>query len=89
VQDRDDSILDLEPLRQRAEGVRDWLTEKGRGCFEEQKHTRADTQEKIYWHYGYLSALTDVLNFLSRELTNQTTADTEQSWASDRTDRYN
>jgi hypothetical protein len=48
VQDRDDSILDLEPLRQRAEGVRDWLTEKGRGCFEEQKHTRADTQEKIY-----------------------------------------
>jgi len=86
---KDDPILDLSPLEQRSEGIRDWLTKNGRGCFEEQKHTRADTQEKIYWHYGYLAALTDVLNFLSRELRGQTVADTNQNWASDRTDTYN
>ena len=65
---KDDSVLDLGPLEQRAEGIRDWLTQNGRECFTEQKHTRGLNQEKIYWHYGYLAALTDALNFLLREV---------------------
>ena len=32
----------------------------------EQKHLEEGTEERIYWHCGYLSALTDVLNQLRR-----------------------
>ena len=66
-----DIIFDIEPLEKRAKGIRGWLERNGRGCFDEQKHTRAGTVEKIYWHYGYMAALTDVLRFLGREITIQ------------------
>jgi hypothetical protein len=84
----DDSIFDLGPLEKRAEGIRDWLAKNGRGCFEEQKHTRADTQEKIYWHYGYMAALTDVLRYLSNQATAQTFADRETK-STKQPDTYN
>lgn len=86
---KDDSIFDLSLLVKRAEDTREWLTENGRECFTEQKHIRGLNQEKIYFHYGYLAALTDILRFLSDGITDQTVADTNQSSVSDRTDRYN
>ena len=85
----DDSILNLSALTKRAEDTREWLKENGRECFVEQKHIRGLNQEKIYWHYGYLAALTDVLRFLSGGITDQTVADRGQSSVSDRTDTYN
>lgn len=60
----------MERLERRANNIQKWLDENGRGCQEEQKHTRAGTIEKIYWHYGYMVALIDVLRYLSRESTN-------------------
>ena len=60
----DESIVDLNTLQRRADGIREWLEKNGRGCFEEQEHIHAGTKGKIYWHYGYMAALVDVLNFL-------------------------
>jgi hypothetical protein len=65
----DDTIFDLESLENRARGIQKWLDKNGRGCQEEQKHIRAGTIEKIYWHYGYMVALMDVLRVLGREIT--------------------
>jgi hypothetical protein len=44
-----------------AEGLRDWLKENAPECCEEQRHLDAGTPERVYWHYGYLCALRDVL----------------------------
>jgi hypothetical protein len=85
----DDSIVDLTLIAKRAEDTREWLKENGRECFTEQKHIRGLNQEKIYWHYGYLAALTDVLRFLSKEVTDQTVADRAASSVADSADRYN
>lgn len=85
---RGDIILDIEPLEKRAKGIRAWLEENGRGCFEEQKHTRAGTVEKIYWHYGYVAALSDVLRFLGREIITHATPSSEHS-RTKKPDRYN
>ncbi len=49
------------------------LKKMGAGCFEEQKQTRPEQSQKISWHYGYMAALTDVLRFLGREITGQST----------------
>jgi hypothetical protein len=81
-----DLIFDIEPLEKRAKGIQEWLDKNGRGCQEEQKHIRAGTVEKIYWHYGYMVALMDVLRFLGREIT--TVASSEHSHTQ-KPDRYN
>jgi len=60
----DDLIFDLGPFEKRIEGIQDWLEKNGRGCFEEQEQVHAGTKGKIYWHYGYMCALIDALNFL-------------------------
>jgi len=65
----DDIIFDLSPLEKRVAGIQEWLDKNGRGCQEEQKHIRAGTVEKIYWHYGYMVALMDVLRFFARKIT--------------------
>ncbi|HTD22230.1 MAG TPA: hypothetical protein VK738_06230 [Terriglobales bacterium] len=59
-----DTTADLELIERRAKGLHDWLEKNGRGCFEEQLHVHAGTKEKIYWHYGYMVALADVLRYL-------------------------
>jgi len=80
----DDTIVDLNSLESRARGIQDWLDKNGRGCQEEQKHIRADTTEKIYWHYGYMVALMDVLRVLGREITTAS-----ESSSTPQPDRYN
>lgn len=60
-----DTIADLSVIQARAKGMHRWLEQNGRGCFDKQKHVRAGTQEKIYWRYGYMVALMDVLCFLA------------------------
>jgi len=62
---RDDEILDLSPFEKRASGISDWLKENDQECFEEQKHLDPGTQERIYWHYGYLVALRDIYRYLA------------------------
>jgi hypothetical protein len=76
---KDDQQFDLMALARRAEDTRAWLKENGRECFAEQKHIRGLNQEKIYWHYGYLAALTDVLRQLTPEITDRASSDKSQS----------
>jgi hypothetical protein len=70
---QEDEILDLSPLEKRANGRSDSLKKNDRECFEEQKYLDRGTQERIYWHYGYLVALRDIYRYLAVQPTpNQT-----------------
>jgi hypothetical protein len=60
-----DTIADLSVLERRAKAISDWLKENGRECFDLQKNLDQDSQERIYWHYGYLVALRDVYGYLT------------------------
>lgn len=57
-------FLDLNMVHERANELAVWLTQNGNGCFEEQAHLDTNTSERVYWHYGYIIALQDVLTFL-------------------------
>jgi hypothetical protein len=52
-------------LSRRAEQIALWLKDNTPVCQEEQKHPDPDTPELVYWHYGYLRAIRDALNFLN------------------------
>lgn len=51
-------------LRERIEGLKTWLKEQAPECSTEQLHTVEGTQERVYWHYGYMVALYDVVRLL-------------------------
>ena len=55
-------------LQGRAEELKSWLDANGRECWDEQKHLEEGTPEQIYWHFGYFSALRDVLKQLGRQV---------------------
>jgi hypothetical protein len=77
---RTDKSLDLGVVQARVDGLRDWLKENGATCFKEQRHLDEGTSERIYWHYGYMIALQDVLRFLTGEkLTERNPSDTPSS----------
>ncbi|KKK62594.1 hypothetical protein LCGC14_3002770 [marine sediment metagenome] len=48
-------------LKARAEALTEWIADNGDGCAEKQRHLDAGTPERVYWHYGYLMALRDVM----------------------------
>lgn len=60
----DQDNIDL--LRQRRDGIREWLDEEAPYAACDQKHLDAHTPERAYWHHGYQAALTDVIDMLSR-----------------------
>ncbi len=60
-----DAVLDLTVVEDRARALREWLQENGANCFSEQRHLNEGTPERVYWHYGYMIALQDVLRFLT------------------------
>lgn len=51
--------------RRKMEEVKEWVTLNAPECRIEQKHLDEGTAERAYWHHGYLSALQDVLRFIS------------------------
>ena len=55
-------------LQRRAEELKSWLDAKGRECWDEQKHLQEGSPEQIYWHFGYFSALRDVLKHLGKQV---------------------
>jgi len=61
---RTDAALDLSVVEERAKNLKQWLQENGADCFHEQRHLDEGTPERIYWHYGYMVAIQDVLRFL-------------------------
>jgi len=53
-------------LRQRRDGIREWLDDQAPYTACDQKHLEANSPERAYWHHGYQSALTDAIELLSR-----------------------
>lgn len=51
-------------LHERAVQLTEWLQNENPECFTEQKHLDEGSAERAYWHFGYLSAVNDVLRLL-------------------------
>lgn len=58
-------VADIGALEQRAGDLQDWLKKNAPEALADQKHLDEGTQERVYWHYGYMVALRDVLKFLT------------------------
>jgi hypothetical protein len=54
-------------LHERVNGIKAMLREKYPSLPEDQKHLDEGSAERGYWHYGYLSALQDMLKKMSVE----------------------
>jgi hypothetical protein len=57
-----DRIADL---KKRRDDLSAWLKKEDPTCFSQQKHLEEGTGERVYWHYGYLTAVRDALELLS------------------------
>ena len=60
-------VSDLSPLIERTKGINKWLTDISPSCFAEQRHLNPESVERVYWHYGYMVALSDALRILTGE----------------------
>jgi hypothetical protein len=58
------SQVDLKLLISRRDGIRAWLDDEAPYTAHDQKHLDSDTPERAYWHYGYQTALADVIEML-------------------------
>lgn len=47
-------------IKDRMNGIKEWLQEEHPEVFVDQKHTIANTVERAYWHYGYMMAINDL-----------------------------
>jgi len=54
-------------IERRQGDLQAWLKEHAPECFEDQLHLDDGSRERTYWHYGYLVALTDILQLAKRE----------------------
>jgi hypothetical protein len=55
-----DQVLD-----DRIKDLTEWLSENYPECDGQQAHLDEGTPERAYWHFGYLTALCDLRDFLS------------------------
>lgn len=62
-----DCAADLSLIERRIRDTSGWLERNGGNFKTEQRHLDEGTQERIYWHYGYLIALKDAMRFLTGE----------------------
>jgi hypothetical protein len=60
-----DCFRDISEIQKRAKDLREWLQQNAPASLTEQKHLDEGTRERVYWHYGYMVALRDVLRFLT------------------------
>ena len=58
-------VSDIGALEKRAKDLQNWLKENAPGVFAEQKHLDEGSQERAYWHYGYLVAVRDMYQMLT------------------------
>lgn len=54
-----------ELVQVRIDKLEAWLGEQGVDVKREQAHTRGESRERLYWHYGYLIGLRDALKALT------------------------
>lgn len=58
-------MADINQIEQKITNIREWLEQGAPECFTEQKHTEEGTQERIYWHHGYMTGLRDALRLFA------------------------
>ena len=63
----DGQVKALNNVVKRRDGIRAWLGSDHKKVFVEQAHVKEGTPERVYWHYGYMMALWDVLCALGLE----------------------
>jgi len=56
---------DISAVQNRVRELDEWLLKNAPESLVEQKHLDEGTRERVYWHYGYMVALRDVLRFLT------------------------
>lgn len=61
------SPAQVHALSLKADELTRWLAQYAPNCQTSQKHLEDGTIEQVYWHYGYLCALRDVLPMLELE----------------------
>ena len=52
-------------INQRIEDLTGWVKSNAPHCVIDQNHLNEGSQERAYWHYGYLAALKDVMRLLT------------------------
>lgn len=52
-------------LAKRQGEIREWLENESPYTMFDQKHLESGTPEQAYWHFGYVSAISDVMQLLS------------------------
>ena len=58
-------FADIGAVEKRVSDLKEWLQKNAPESLTEQKHLDEGTQERVYWHYGYMVALRDILKFLT------------------------
>ena len=69
---------EIATLIRRRDGIREWLDEEAPYTVHDQKHLDASTPERAYWHYGYQSALADVIELLTTAAQKSGSVDTSK-----------
>ena len=67
-------------IKSRAEALTAWIADNGNGCAKKQRHLDAGTPEQVYWHYGYLMALRDVMDRQKSTFHDETGKETVPQW---------
>lgn len=52
-------------LAKRQSEVSEWLENESPYTMFDQRHLESGTSEQAYWHFGYVSAINDVMRLLS------------------------
>jgi hypothetical protein len=68
--------VNISLLRQRRDGIRQWLADEAPYTAGDQRHLDASTPERAYWHHGYQAALTDIIEMLTPTAHRSDSADT-------------
>ena len=50
----------IDAIQKRIHDTQEFLLRESPECFTEQKHLNEGSQERVYWHYGYLAALKNI-----------------------------
>lgn len=57
-----DEAVEIGNIQRRVRDLALWVKENGPQCMVEQKHCEEGSPERLYWHYGYLVAMRDILH---------------------------
>jgi len=51
----------ISAIQTRMESIREWMAEDAPYAIADQRHLDGNTPERAYWHFGYETALQDIL----------------------------